>query len=57
MGDTLLDEILNYAIDIVPAVAESLPEQSERITNFVEKMQENKPEIAKRLLAASVICK
>ena len=57
MGDTLLDEIINHAGDIVPALAKSLPDQSKRITKFVENLQEKNPEIAKRLLDASVICK
>ena len=55
--DYTFDEIIGHATDIVPAVAESLPEQSDRITNFIENLQEKKPEIAKGLLAASVICK
>jgi hypothetical protein len=57
MGDTLLDEIIYHAGDIVPALAKSLPDQSKRITKFVENLQEKNPEIAKRLLDASVICK
>ena len=56
MGD-IFDEILHNAEHIVPALAKSLPGQSERIMRVVENLQEKKPEIAKGLLAASVICK
>ena len=56
MGDTF-DEIIHNAEHIIPALAQSLPGQSKRITKFVENLQEKKPEIAKGLLAASVICK
>jgi hypothetical protein len=56
MGETS-DEIINNAQHIVPDLAKSLPGQSERITRVVENLQEKKPEIAKGLLTASVICK
>ena len=52
-----IDEIVDHPPDILPAIAESLPEHSIRITNFVENLQEKKPEIAKRLLVAARICK
>ena len=57
MEDTLLEDILHHTENILPAVAKCLPEQSKRITTFVENLQKKKPEIAKGLALASVICK
>ena len=55
--DGKINEIIDQAPEIVTAIAESLPEHSKRITNFVENLQEKKPEITERLLVASGICK
>ena len=42
---------------VVSALAKSLPEQSTRIKGFVENLHKKKPEIAKGLMLASLICK
>ena len=57
MSDAVLDEIIHHTGNILPVVADAFPEQSKRITKFIEKLQEKKPEIAKRLLVAARICK
>ena len=57
MEDTILEDILHHTENILPAVADAFPEQSKRITKFVGNLQKKKPEIAKGLIVASVICK
>ena len=57
MSETVLDEIIHHTGNILPVIADAFPEQSKRITKFVENLQEKRPEIAKRLLFATRICK
>ena len=57
MEETLLEEIVHHTANILPAVAKCLPDQSKTITGFVENLKKRKPEIAKGLVVASVICK
>ena len=57
MEDKLFDNILHHTENILPAVAGAFPEQSKRITKFMGNLQKKKPEIAKGLVVASVLCK